>query len=236
MVATQVKGQVLLSPGLLHTQKQLSYIEQMNNTHELNLFVFVPLPPQISQPLATIQDQLGYHLYINGPHVTIYHCRFTEELFKELVGKLSQTSFSPIQFNLGEIEVHPSKEQGSFYSLEVTGNELHNFHKQIINIANPLRGDLQRSKDQERIDQGKYSSNELAHILKYGYLNTLDRYSPHLTLADGITLTNEELGKLQEEIKPLSQNITPTHFVVQLQTYDGQYHIVEEVDYSLSTQ
>lgn len=157
---------------------------------ENRVAVLVYLPEEVSAVVKEVKERTQT-FYPNhetqAPHITLYSCKFDAAKFPELVQQIKNLSLKSFSIRLGEV-VLTELNKGSKNLFASVGLEdesaLHALHKQVVLVANRLRGNLIREKDIERFEKGIYSPELFSFIERYGYEHVGENFHPHITLGE----------------------------------------------------
>lgn len=126
--------------------------------------------------------------YDIDPHFNFIIMAMPEYRLKDLETCLDKFFTTKEIMNLQFGDLHFEEKQ-RFFSIPIINSEIMDFHKQLIDILNPLRDDYIREKDLIRTNEGRTDSLEKEYIYKYGYLRVLSKFIPHITIGN---IKNEE--------------------------------------------
>jgi len=191
---------------------------------EYILGVHIPIPPNQAKLIASVKSK--NHIEYPGnykyqPHITIYLCRFTKAKFKKLFKNLKTKNFKSFLLRIGKLEKQTNNKNSFIYLSLVKNKSLILFHEYILKIANPLRGELIRSKDKIKIESGEYTNIQKRYLLKYGYYRVLKFFIPHITLGE---LTANDIKKLKHFKSDLNKlkgiEFRINYYIIGLYKYD----------------
>ncbi len=201
---------------------------------EYNLFVYFTFPSRVNKVISSVQKRVGYvHPAGGDPHVTLYLCAYSISAYKQLIKKLSSVSFKPLIVKISKLKEEPSRTAGEFFYVDVQGKTLQYLHEQVLSVANPLRGDRQRGKEQKRVKEGRFDKEQLHYLKKYGYISVLDRFRPHITIADLPSLSLAQKKYLRDNVAKASGSYKVSEFHVSLLKYTGTYETIAEHSFNL---
>jgi 2'-5' RNA ligase len=159
------------------------------------------------------------------PHITLYLCRFPAKNFHKLINQISKFEFQPINLKITKVSIQRENNGQAFLSLTFTENkQIKKLHRQILQLANKLRGDLIRLKDQQLIKQGAFSKKALDYLTKYGSQRVLSLYIPHITLGEVAWPKARTTAKKLNQFLPLLKKtpLTLSRLTVGLYNYDNK--------------
>ncbi len=113
------------------------------------------------------------------PHITLYMTEFPEKNLTKIKSSLKKYLRSYKVFKLIAAQ-KPDGKRGYVYATYLLDKNISDFQDMIVEQLNPLRENLIRQKDLNRIET--YTPEEIKNVKKYGYRMSGKLYNPHLTL------------------------------------------------------
>ncbi|MFA6908345.1 MAG: 2'-5' RNA ligase family protein [Patescibacteria group bacterium] len=160
--------------------------------------------------------------YTYTPHMTLYLCRFSARRFPVLIHSLEALQLKPVRITPIGVRAHRHKNH-AFLSLDlVRTSTILQLHAQILRIANPMRGNLLRSRDKSRLAQNIFSAKERRLLSQYGYHRVAGAYRPHITLGEiAWKQGHSRVTQLTKTLRTLNGiKITLSHLVIGMYRYD----------------
>jgi hypothetical protein len=165
--------------------------------------VIVP-PSNISNQAIELSDIVsGWDTYFKlsesgpFPHISLYQAEFPVANIDAIRSKLLAYASAKRSFDISPIsEVYKLEDKDFFEVQYLPTDELYELHKDILELLNPLRQGLLRSRDKERF--AKLSPDLQKNLEDWGYRLTGSAFRPHLTLArlrDPENVSNASLPK-----------------------------------------
>ncbi len=197
---------------------------------EYQIGIHIDLPEDVSYKVASLLKNIGIN-HPSGeldPHITLYYAKFNPNKFEALLHNLATKKLKSTKIVLGKVVCSNSAMNNKFYSIKINNPEpLHILHKNVIEIANKLRGGLLREKDVIRRSNGELNSQEIEYLELYGSYRVLDNFHPHVTLG---TLCENRKACDSEVIKTFAslegEVCVAREIVVGLFVYDNQNKIL----------
>lgn len=183
-------------------------------SQEFVLFIYIPLPVAHQKVIKKLRKELGHDPIIKQAHITLYMCRFERASYKLLIKSLYDTELNKFSVNIDRLTFTPSKNGGKFCSIKIKGKSLQKIHEQIVSIANPLRNNLIRSKELQRVKDDVYSKKEIELLYKYGYVEVMENYRPHITIGDNVSVNAQLKKSSQSKVNQLDKTIAVQNIIV----------------------
>jgi len=113
------------------------------------------------------------------PHITLYMSEFPEKNLVKIGKTLKNSLENCKSFKLIDTRKCGGK-RGYVYATYMRDKNIASFQKKIVELLNPLRENLIRQKDLDRLQT--YTKAERENVKRYGYRLAGRLYNPHLTL------------------------------------------------------
>lgn len=142
--------------------------------------------------------------YSIEPHVTLLLNPTTEAGYNSSFGELKDylRQLKPFEITLEKLEYEP---KNRFVKVEVNGDMIKEIHQELLEIVGKYRHGEIRSKDLQRMRDGKYTNEEIAHLRKYGFLFSGDKLQQKITIGNVPETEND--SEIFEKIKSLAAPI-----------------------------
>jgi len=169
----------------------------------LNIVIYPPR--EIFQKAITVSEQFNKKekglFALNDknyfPHITIYMAEFPVHNIPKIKKVLRDFIITTKSFHMISLKYYHSDDGYIFVDYKKSP-ELKNLQKKIVNLLNPLREDLLRAKDVDRMNDLDKNSLEFKNIKRYGYRSVGENFSPHLTFTKLAISNNSLLAKIAE--------------------------------------
>ena len=160
----------------------------MENKYSRINIVFKP-PQKVIRRAITLSKEISkksnYFFVLDGikfhPHITIYSPEFPEYNLNKIIKTVKSltNNFSKVDFKFKKISAYKG-----FISIHFNCSIIiKRIHKEIVEKLNPLREDYKRKKYDNCLDYHMhFNSEQKKNIKKYGYPDSMNLYSPHLTI------------------------------------------------------
>jgi 2'-5' RNA ligase len=147
-------------------------------------------------------------------HVTLFHARLAEDEVFDLYKKLKKQNFKKVK-----IEPEPiiKSVEGQYIIWQVKKtNELKNLHKQVVKIANNYRHGM---VFRYAVSYDELSEQQRQKVDKYGVIEVLDEYNPHVTLF--------YFPQKNPDVEEIADKISPPDITREIKGLKGSMAIVE---------
>jgi len=173
----------------------------------IRLNIALKPPKEIEKKVISLSQEISKmhkaHFVLDGknfyPHITVYSPEIPSSNIDKIL-YLAKECSNYLKINLSFKEVNHTKGFIVVYFKHDLG--IMNFHKKILQQFNPFRENHLSIKQKSQEYRSQLTKKQTANLDKYGYVNCMDLYKPHLTIT---RLYDEKLAK--DIIKGISWNI-----------------------------
>lgn len=145
-------------------------VNEYTKSIEYIIGVHITIPDDVTDQIskacveAEVPGYWGNHKI--DPHITLHLSAFPQENFDACVQALTQSTHSPFIIELDDVHIEGNpKRENFFVSLGIKKNEaLIDLHKDVVKTVNQYRNGLIRAKDILRIENNKYTPEEIKMI------------------------------------------------------------------------